>query len=102
MEACLACQALVGMPSRLLPHRDLLRVGTGVFGTPQKPIARYVQYRCRSCGTWLNQNTEEGSPAGIWSACGLAAAQIHESKSLAVDARRAAAAAVAAMIGRPR
>lgn len=102
MEACPACQALVGMPSMHPPHRDLLRVGTGVFGTPQKPIARYVEYRCRSCGTWLNQNTAEGSPAGIWSACGLAAAQIQESKNSAVDARRAAAAAVAAVIGRPR
>jgi hypothetical protein len=104
MKACLACQMLVGNQSEVPPHEDLQRVGSGVFGTPQKPIARYIQYRCRSCGSWLNQNTDEGSPAGVWSGCGLhpAAAQIRESETRALDARRAAAAAVAAVLGRPR
>jgi hypothetical protein len=69
MERCLACETLIGRASTVPPHEKLQCSGSGVFGTPKTPITRYVQYRCTSCGCWMKQNTSNGSPAGLWSAC---------------------------------
>ena len=67
MDPCIACRKLAGQFSAVRPHENLHMEGTGVFGTPHRPIRRYVQYRCTSCGSWLRQNTADGSPAGLWS-----------------------------------
>jgi hypothetical protein len=67
MDPCTACRRLAGQSSEVHPHENLHMEGTGVFGTPHRPIRRYVQYRCNTCGSWLRQNTVDGSPAGLWS-----------------------------------
>ncbi len=104
MGRCLACQTLIGRTSLADPHEHLQRAGMGVFGTPRHPVTRYVQYRCTSCGSWLHQNTWEGSPPGLWSASGSNVPSIpaneHDSRT---DWRRAAVMeAVAMALGKPR
>jgi len=95
MERCLACEMLVGMPSTVQPHTNLERLGTGIFGTPRKPVKHYVQYRCKTCGAWLHQNTRQGSPAGMWSACesSVPAVAIREDLVPGLDWKSAAEAA---------
>lgn len=67
MEVCNACHFLNGRPSSTPPHPLLRLAGSGVFGTPARPVTRYLQCRCDDCGAWLHQNTDAGTPAERWS-----------------------------------
>ena len=68
MNRCFACDTLVGMPSTVTPHASLQRIRAEVVGPPAHTVTRYVQYRCNVCGSWIHQNTLDGSQAGLWSA----------------------------------
>lgn len=71
MNRCFACETLVGMPSSVTPHASLQRIREDIVSTPTATVTRYVQYCCNVCGSWIHQNTLEGSPAGLWSACAI-------------------------------
>jgi hypothetical protein len=101
MERCLACETLMGRASTVLPHEKLQCFGSGVFGSPNAPITRYVLYQCTSCGCWMKQNTSDGLPAGLWWTCesSTPVPQVPERKPVDHGWRKAV---LASVLGRPR
>jgi hypothetical protein len=66
MQPCNAGRELVVKPSSVPPHGDLAASGVSAIG-PSGHITKISSNRnCTVCGSWLYQNTADGTPPNEW------------------------------------
>ncbi|TCK88932.1 hypothetical protein B0G74_7218 [Paraburkholderia sp. BL9I2N2] len=66
MQPCNACRELVGKPSSVSPHGDLAASGVSAIGPSGHTTKISSNWNCTVCGSWLYQNTADGTPPGEW------------------------------------
>jgi hypothetical protein len=66
MQPCNACRELVRKPSSAPPHGDLAASGVTEIGPPGRMTKISNNWNYTVCGSWLYQNTADGTPPREW------------------------------------